>query len=401
MLNNTNGENQNHIKKTKKQKTYYATRDKNFLWTVVILITTFFTIISYINIKGLSTIHSYTLNVIFGMFAPLFYALILFVAIYKIFNLEKTFKFSVFNFSLGRLIFWYISLIAIGSMVFYTIELKGIEYNHHTAFNVIFTKWFELFKGKTEIKDPALPNLYTPGVFGTFIFAILSFAGNRSGIAIGFTVAILILALSIFIFFVSDKKLQRFSMSKKKREKNRQEQIEAKSKNIHYEINAKSEPDNSKKANVDDFVISASQPLENVDNSLDDRSNKDQVLAKNHLDDYHDNNVSETIQAESHELVEQSKIEIHPIEEADHEIQFDIIDESQQQEKDIKPIQDDEDFELDSNILEDDQILEQKSSDSNQLENDNNYPEQPKHNWKKKPRLSIVEDEDDDFFKIN
>ncbi|AXE61086.1 hypothetical protein DA803_03250 [[Mycoplasma] phocae] len=400
MLNKNNGNENENVNKIQKQKKYYLTRDKNILWTFVIIITTLFIIISYINIKGLSTIHSYTVNVIFGFYSPLFYCLIIFIAIYKLFNLEKTFKFSVFHFSLGRMTSWYLALIALTSMIFYTIEFVGISFDGSDALKVSFKRWFELFKGRSEIKDPALPNLYTPGFLGTFIFALFSLFGQKAGIAIGFTTSIIFIGASIPFFFISDKVLLKISFSRKKREKIRKALIESKSKNIHYDPNQENDLEKNKKINNEEFIVSIEkQQIDSIDNNLDDRSNKDQNLYENNLNNYSniDNN-QELQKNDFKELNDNDEVDIHQIEIADNESNFIKSDDEYSSENKTKILETHNDFEIDDNIL-DDVDLTFNDKRINTVVNDELKTEKKESNLPKKPRLSIVEDEDDDFFK--
>ncbi|MDC8912073.1 hypothetical protein PR245_03365, partial [Metamycoplasma hyosynoviae] len=59
--------------KYRKEKQYFVWKDTSFLWTVLILILFSLITISYLNVKGLTTIHSYSINIFFGMFSILFY----------------------------------------------------------------------------------------------------------------------------------------------------------------------------------------------------------------------------------------------------------------------------------------------------------------------------------------
>ncbi|TPE57087.1 hypothetical protein FJO69_02525 [[Mycoplasma] falconis] len=208
-------------KKTVKQKQYFLTKDSAFLWTLLALFNFFLIVISFLRIKGLSTIHLYSVNVLFGCFSVVFYVWMILLCVFKIFKINKTKQKGVFNFSLGRLAVFFIAISMFITTIYYTLYIvkdDKIEYTTRTSFSVIFNKWFDLFSDNKNPETIYTPYGYTPGVLFTLFYAICAFTGKTSGVAIAYVVSLIFIFISIALFFISDSKFKLLSPFKKVRQ---------------------------------------------------------------------------------------------------------------------------------------------------------------------------------------
>ncbi|WP_157977603.1 hypothetical protein [Mycoplasma struthionis] len=195
--------------RTRKAKNYYVTKDVAFLWTLFILFNIFFIIVSFLNIPYLTTLHSFSLNVIFGMFSILIYVWFI---LFGFKNVMKSYKTSwqksvytkgVFHVSLWRIGFFFFAITLLGSTIYYLKNSKPVDYKIETVFQEVFKNWFNDFKNTDNV---LLPNKLTPGLIGTLFFATSSIASYKAGIAIAFVISSIILVLSIAFFFIASKK---------------------------------------------------------------------------------------------------------------------------------------------------------------------------------------------------
>ncbi|RMA79051.1 hypothetical protein JN00_0098 [Metamycoplasma subdolum] len=201
--------------KIKVENKYRVWQDTDFLWLILFFFTVFMTIISFLNIKGLTSIHSYSINVLFGMFSILFYVWAMLFCLKKIFKLKNTYSFKILHFSLWRLTLFFVATVFFSSVIYFV--SKGVrDYKPSETFSKIFDAWFEEFKSTNNV---ALPYKYTAGVLGTFGYSLFTIAGGKIGTALGFIFTTLILVGSLVLFFISDTHLALISLSKKVREK--------------------------------------------------------------------------------------------------------------------------------------------------------------------------------------
>lgn len=251
--------------KIKNQKQYFFSRDRVLLWTIILLVTLFFLVISFLNVPWLTTLHSYSFNVLFGMFSILFYLLIILLSIWKIFNLKSTYKYWIFNFNLGRLIFFFINIIILGSVIYYTIH--QVEHNSKNFFTKYFSSWFVDFSNSSNY---LLPQKYTPGVIGTFINSILNIPGKKLGFSIAYIISIVLLSLSVISFFISNSFFKMiFSPKSKKNKEKLQNQSDLKIKEEDIEI-----IDNKEVVNSNIQILEAnSNSNKNIDSAQNSNQN--------------------------------------------------------------------------------------------------------------------------------
>ncbi|MDD7897241.1 hypothetical protein PUW95_00585 [Metamycoplasma hyosynoviae] len=216
--------------KYRKEKQYFVWKDTSFLWTVLILILFSLITISYLNVKGLTTIHSYSINIFFGMFSILFYLWLILFCLKKLFNLKNTYTARFFHFSMWRLATLFLAIIIFGSTIYYVAN-KIFVTKPASAFKEVFSYWFDEFKTNAV---PALPYKYGAGIFGTFFYSLFSIVGNKAGIAISFILSITTLVVALSFFFISDLRFKLLSFSESKRKVARQEIDKIKSKSIRY-----------------------------------------------------------------------------------------------------------------------------------------------------------------------
>ncbi|WP_373590131.1 hypothetical protein [Metamycoplasma equirhinis] len=279
-------------KRIKKQKNYFFTRDYVTLWTIILLVTIFFATISFINVRGITTIHAYTTNILFGLFSILFYGFVFTLSLFKLFKLESGFSVGIFHFHLIKLALWYIAWIILGSMIFYTISLHGTSFNSKNSFSVIYKNWFDHFSSNgIQNKNYLLPNLNTPGIIGTFFFGIFSFIGGKAGLAIGFIISIIIFALISSLFFVKNKAFLKLAFWKKQFSNPKIENSTNKSNNVMFEQTSFKKP--NKTANLSGQIINKINELNSKKTSI----NNESIYAKplvNDLDDFNELTINKT-----------------------------------------------------------------------------------------------------------
>lgn len=206
--------------KISKEKQYFVWKDTSFLWTILILFLCFFITISFLNIKWLTTLHSYSINILFGMFSILFYVFLLLFCLKKLFNLKNTYSINnIFHFSLWRLAIFLFAVLIFGSTIYF-VAIKIYDYSFRNVFKVLFNNWFNTFKNG---KNVYLPYKYNAGIIGTFLYGIISMVGKKTGIVLAFIFSLLILAITFSLFFISDLRFKTLSINKEKRDKAKEE----------------------------------------------------------------------------------------------------------------------------------------------------------------------------------
>lgn len=197
-----------------KEKQYFVWKDTNLLWTILIMFLVFFIVISFLDIKWVTTLHSYTINVFFGVFSILIYIWCILFCLRKLLNLKKTYSKSIFHFSLWRLFVFILGIVIFASTIYYvSYHIKG--YEAKDTFKNVFNEWFKLFKSSN---NEFLPYKFSPGIIGTFFYALFSSFGKTGGIVSSFIFSIIILVFSCLVFFISDYHFMYLSFNKKRRE---------------------------------------------------------------------------------------------------------------------------------------------------------------------------------------
>lgn len=254
--------------KISKEKQYFVWKDTSFLWTILILFLCFFITISFLNIKWLTTLHSYTINILFGMFSILFYVFLLLFCLKKLLNLKNTYSLNnIFHFSLWRLAVFFLGILIFGSTIYF-VAIKIYDYSFKNAFKVLFNSWFNTFKNG---KNVYLPYKYNAGIIGTFLYGIISMVGKKTGIVLAFIFSLLILAITFSLFFISDLRFKTLSINKEKRNKAREE-LSKSIQNNKYKYNKSNIFTNIFK--LDSTKTNTNEKIINVENS----SNKEEII---------------------------------------------------------------------------------------------------------------------------
>ncbi|ENY68534.1 Hypothetical protein, predicted transmembrane protein [Metamycoplasma auris 15026] len=202
-------------KKIKQKKTYFFLKDKTFIWTIIAFSMVFFSIIAFLDIKGLTSIYSYTFGLIFGLFSIAIFVFVFLLAIKNIFKMKNTYSASVFHFSFLRLGLLLFALMILGTSIYYA-KLKPEAYTYKNALFVISQKWYEDFIAN---KEPLLPNKWTPGLFFSFIYFLIAFPGKTTGFVLSFIISIIFLLIACASFFISDNTFKKILNKKSNQEK--------------------------------------------------------------------------------------------------------------------------------------------------------------------------------------
>lgn len=254
--------------KISKEKQYFVWKDTSFLWTILVLFLCFFITVSFLNIKWLTTLHSYSINILFGMFSILFYVFLLLFCLKKLFNLKNTYSINnIFHFSLWRLAIFFLGILIFGSTIYF-VAIKIYDYSFKNAFKVLFNSWFNTFKNG---KNVYLPYKYNAGIIGTFLYGIISMVGKKTGIVLAFIFSLLILAITFSLFFISDLRFKTLSINKEKRNKAKEELSKSIQSN-KYKYNKSNIFTNIFK--LDSTKTNTNEKIINVENS----SNKEEII---------------------------------------------------------------------------------------------------------------------------
>lgn len=216
-------------KKTKNKKAYFFWKDKPFIWTIISFIVVFFLVISFLNIKGLTTLYSYSFGLFFGMFSIVIFVFILLIGIKQIFKLKSSYSIGVFHFSFWRLALLLVSLSLLGTAIYYA-KFKPEEYGYKNAFQAIFGKWYLDYKNESTLW---LPNKWTPGIIFSFIYVLNAFPGGKFGIILSFIISIVFIVIILCLFFISDNKFKSIFNKKNKNKK------EVKNENLNVNLDKK------------------------------------------------------------------------------------------------------------------------------------------------------------------
>lgn len=259
--------------KISKEKQYFVWKDTSFLWTILILFLCFFITISFLNIKWLTTLHSYSINILFGMFSILFYVFLLLFCLKKLFNLKNTYSINnIFHFSLWRLAIFLFAVLIFGSTIYF-VAIKIYDYSFRNVFKVLFNNWFNTFKNG---KNVYLPYKYNAGIIGTFLYGIISMVGKKTGIVLAFIFSLLILAITFSLFFISDLRFKTLSVNKEKRNKAKEE-LSKSIQNNKYKYNKSNIFTNIFK--LDSTKTNTNEKIININNSSN--QNQEEIIINN------------------------------------------------------------------------------------------------------------------------
>ena len=198
---------------------YNPLRDKKILGMILLIVAVSLQIFAFLEVPFLSSIHAYTVGMLFGVFNPFFYLFVCFHAIKMIlpskWNLPKWFKLTTFN-------YWFIAL-----SIIFTVHAWGAFPKEHfrekgnlNTFGVnawdraIRQDWWEHFKDAGKNDMYWKPNSTWGGLVGYSIWAF--FAMFSSPIGAGIIAAILLIFSVSFLVTGSMFGLYKFNKNKKR-----------------------------------------------------------------------------------------------------------------------------------------------------------------------------------------
>ena len=168
---------------------YKLSGDKKMLGTILLLIITLLQVVAWLKIPFLTSIHSYTIGMIFGIYNPIFYIYIAYKALKLILEDIKLPSFIKLN----SVTYWFVGISLIFLSVSSSFWQERIS-NGWTSFGSTQWKTLELwFKDFTS--DPSWAPLNTNGgVIGSLLYSIAASATTGIG---ALTISICLTTISI------------------------------------------------------------------------------------------------------------------------------------------------------------------------------------------------------------
>ena len=212
----------------KNKKQYIWWKDKKILGIILLIITIIMQIFAFIEVPIITTIHGYTIGMMFGYYNPLFYFYFIYIALEMMFfNKIKIFKWI----KLTKKTYWFlvISIVMAGTSLGYY-QVKNGFTNLGSSTWSVFKYWFNNYTNNESVSF-WFPCNTNGGIIGASIYVVTSTILTGIGSMI---ITIFMLSLSI-VFLVKghDNKFFIFNKIngfKKKNKKNKEE--EKTSKNI-------------------------------------------------------------------------------------------------------------------------------------------------------------------------
>ncbi|NQZ29483.1 MAG: DNA translocase FtsK [Mycoplasmatales bacterium] len=201
------------------QNQYSPLRDRKILGMILLIVAVSLQIFAFLEVPFLSSIHAYTVGMLFGVFNPFFYLFVCFRGIKMIlpskWKLPKWFKLTTFN-------YWFIVL-----SIIFTVHAWGVFPKEHfkekdnlNTFGVnaweraIKQDWWESFKEVDKNNMYWKPNSTWGGLVGYSIWAF--FAMFSSPIGAGVIAAVLLIFSVSFLITGSMFGLYKFKKNKKR-----------------------------------------------------------------------------------------------------------------------------------------------------------------------------------------
>ncbi|MBN3534943.1 hypothetical protein [Mycoplasma procyoni] len=162
-------------------------KDSRLVWISVFLINLAFLVFSIVKIPVLSTIHSYTIGLFFGVFSYVYFGLIFIISFIKITHLNflktKWYRITMIDLAI-------ISMLIV-FLVEFSLNIDSINYKWgFSAMQEQFSRFWETFKST---KDAMLPNDFHFGAAIIFCVSLLISLATNLG-------ALIILALALLIY---------------------------------------------------------------------------------------------------------------------------------------------------------------------------------------------------------
>ncbi|MGZ9413507.1 hypothetical protein ACXX84_01650 [Mycoplasma sp. AC157] len=244
--------------------------ENKFLWFIIIIIHLALIVFAFLNIKGLTTIYSYTIGLLFGNLAYSYFLIVFILCIIKLSTPKiifiKNFKIDLFLISLF--------LIFVNMFVSF-IVLEVVQYEGNFYFSVGANVWNHNFQEwwntlAPEKVNSSLPNLNHLGFINIFLYSVLKSTTSVIGVILVPLVAFITYLLVKILIFM--KKMPKI----KKNEKNEEKIVKFKKKKINQEST-------EDKEGISKDEVSVKQHQETYDNQKVIDENKDNP-SKNNLD---------------------------------------------------------------------------------------------------------------------
>lgn len=180
--------------KEKAKPTYVWYRDNKMIGTILLFVIISLQIFGFLRVPVLSTIHAYTIGMLFGWYSPLFYVYTAYFALKMMFGDKVTLPKWI---KLNHFTYWFVAI----SIIFVSVTLLFPYYQVklRDGFTIwgtqpwhSFDTWFADFTAKSAWA-PANTN---GGIIGAFLFSLT--ASFSSGIG-AMIISIILLALSLSI----------------------------------------------------------------------------------------------------------------------------------------------------------------------------------------------------------
>ena len=180
-------------KANQENKKYNILKDKKMLGSIILIVTVIIQIFSWLNVPVLSSMHGYTIGMLFGLYNPLFYVFIIYISLKMIFSdkLQKPAWMKLTNKS-----YWFvaISIIFVGTSFGFYQSKTGFTNFGSKAWGS-FNDWFEEFTSSSSAWAPKNTN---GGIVGAFFYSFVSMCLSGIG-SIIVAITVLIMSVSLLI----------------------------------------------------------------------------------------------------------------------------------------------------------------------------------------------------------
>ncbi|UVD81972.1 hypothetical protein NV226_01545 [Mycoplasma iguanae] len=171
------------------------------------MIIVFLFVISFFEIKGLTTLHSYTFGLVFGIFSWLFYFLFFLIVLNKIYKLPLI-EFKYFRLSISKLFFLSISVVFLYLVINTLVNKITSEPYSSVIWTENFNHWWAKFKNSTNINASIwLPFKYHEGLLILFIYVAFSWLLTIWAIL---ALAIISILFLFYLIFAPDNLIPKF-----------------------------------------------------------------------------------------------------------------------------------------------------------------------------------------------
>lgn len=206
-------------------KSNYHIWENGRLFAIIILgISIILFVLSLIELPFFAAFPGYTFGFLFGFYSYIFYILVIYYAMCKLFNLKIYLvkliskKIRVFHYSWINVFILALGVIILGETIFYISNNKD-AFPGANAWNINFNLWWNNF---TSHNNWLKPNINTSGILVNFVSSMFFSIG---GVIISFVASILLIGYFLFFLFFSSPLQMMNNKREKQREKNKQTRL--------------------------------------------------------------------------------------------------------------------------------------------------------------------------------